>query len=422
MAADTWVQKLEEMFHGLAEFVHRFMRTVWLFMRHPGRAARSLADGTDARYLPPFTFMVAGYATLILTVAIARQLNEMESGPLRKLLGNASKIVTRQLAAQDFSPLKLLLLALPVVLILLAAVYTCRRIARVGRAPALALIAYSAGYAWVMVAAGLLAGTAMIYLLLAYPRATLLGWVAGAVMLALVAAFVFPQIWYISEAVWRAASPTRGIRGGAKVAVLLAITLLAHAADAALITQVATPPAKEPLAADLHVRWLQVGGDSLPGGDPLYNDLQPVKGVENVRNERGERWRNRPLRALVAVQNRSPGTLYLFRDPRGRLDDGFWLFLARASVPRPSGDDTARVRLRVQDSTFMSVRNWADGAAPMMVLRPNDVKWIEVEGVTSAMRTPWDVTGLVFRMKVRTGDGSVILTPWEWVSPRVQFR
>jgi hypothetical protein len=422
MSAETWVQKLESLFQGLAEFVHRFVRTVWLVLRRPGRAAAALANGSDARYLPPFTFMITAYSALILTIAIARQLNGMDSGPLPQLLGTASEILFRQLAAQDFSPAKMLLLALPVVLILLAAVYACRRIGRAARSPALALIAYSAGYAWVMVAAALLAGTALIHLLLAYPHVGLLEWLGAGVLTAFAVALILPFTSFVVESARGAAEPATPLRLAGRVAVLLGITLLAHAADAALIMQVAASPPKAPLAAYLDVRSLQVGGDSLPGGDPIYNDLRPVERLGNVLHVPRERGRNRPLRAVVAVHNASPAALYLFRDPKGRLDDGFWLFLARASIPHPSLDDTARVHLGVQDSTFMRIQNWAEGAAPMMALRPNDVKWIELEGVTHALRTPWDVTGLVFRMKVRTGDGSVILSPWEWVSPRAQFQ
>jgi hypothetical protein len=353
--------------------------------------------------LPPLAFLLTAYFVATTTGALTESvLGDSWEGFGYSVVFHA---LGEQVGTIEVDPVKLVLLALPVILALLAVSFVSATLTRTDRRTVTALFAYTTGFVWTTVAALLLLGLiiAPIAWTLNAFGITLLMFAFWVGPMFLGVAIIAAIVWIARSTSWCAREKKRRIWRFTSGVVLALGAVAACTAETTLAVQ-ALGQKLTPHPSDVAI---EVSTLSLGAPDSAWDvrsSTAPFTRVFATPAVVDSAAAPIPLDLVVVVANHSDSTLLLDRR-RGTLQIGV------RNRSRPVRDATAG--LSCGQDVPLQVTTWSDGEAPVLVVGKGETKWIRFGGQLRGFRTAAQLGRFSFTLAVQgLSEGRQFQSPW----------
>jgi hypothetical protein len=405
---EPYGDKLEVLLHAIAAYLQQLAATLALLFLRPVRAGVLLRPGSRINLTPPLGFLVTGYFTATFVGSLNADIMARAAAAPDSPVRAVSSAVRAQLDVLDATPLKVILLAFPVVLGVIAISAAAAALLRVDRREVIALCSYSTGFAWYFLSLGVLGFDAVLV------GAAILQPGDGPLYVALgigVLLLLWGAAAWLTQIVVLAASAARFRRGVRRLGTFAALCLTAAVCGGTNVCVVlsafeSTFRQRTRLDATVHVSSLEFTerdyvrmltyADTSFDRDPAVVPLDTILGTPGTA----------PVSVLVLLRNRSDSTIVIRRLPASSGAN----FLEIGLDTERDG----RRYLSCRRSTNLAIEDWAAGADPVLILGKGEVKWIRLTGTLLGYSSIAQIRG--FRVKVRLRGEDVFLeSPWQEV-------
>lgn len=403
---DSFSETVEHSLNTVAGVVVRFAKTYrTLLVGRSSKVDVLLMSREQDQSLPPLTFLILAY--LLATGAASVIVHLL--GPLftPEFLQQFRLEKLDHLRDVSLSPAALIEVALPLVVVILAAALASSALLGIDLSLMFASIGYSTGL--LLVSATLIASTGFVMIAVGV---TLEDWGGllilplAIVLLVLLILPVLSAMRLLARCVIAAVAMRPGRRPKRFTGTGLVVTTVSlWAATATLVSHALDVEIFHRMRAEVTIQEIKLGsGESMVAGDlRVDSDTVWVPGGGALK-EPG----SLPIQILVLLRNRSDEPLVLARKQtwEGR---GHWMRIGHRGWQR--GSRTAA--LDDPQNVELVATAWSDGDSPTLVLKKGDLKWLWLSGAIKGLCGAVGFNGLFLKVEIEEESTLTILrSPW----------